>query len=94
MALLEAQAFGCPVVAGAYGGVPSVVRDGDSGVLTAPGDANALAQAVMDLCDDEDRRRALGIGAQRFVRGERTLQQAADRLRSALLPLIARTGRP
>lgn len=89
MVLLEAQAFGCPVVAGACGGVPSVVRDGDSGVLTRPGDANALAQAVMELCDDEDRRRALGIGAQRFVRGERTLQQAADRLRSALLPLIA-----
>ena len=60
MVLLEAQAFGCPVVAGACGGVLSVVRDGDSGVLTRPGDANALAQAVMELCDDEDRRRALG----------------------------------
>jgi glycosyltransferase involved in cell wall biosynthesis len=41
MALLEAQAHACPVVAGAYGGVASVVEDGRTGILTVPGDVAA-----------------------------------------------------
>ena len=89
MALLEAQAFGCPVIAGAYGGVPSVVRDGATGVLTAPGDAAAFASAVAALVDDPARRRALGLAARRFVAEERGLPQAVARLRSALMPLVA-----
>jgi glycosyltransferase involved in cell wall biosynthesis len=89
MALLEAQAFGCPVVAGAYGGVRSVVRDGATGVLAAPGDAAAFADAVAALIDDPGRRRALGTAARQFVAEERGLPQAAARLRSALLPLVA-----
>jgi glycosyltransferase involved in cell wall biosynthesis len=89
MVLLEAQAFGCPVVAGAYGGVASVVRDGATGLLTSPGDAMALASAVTALRDAPERRRALADAARRFVTEERGLQQASERLRASLLPLIA-----
>jgi glycosyltransferase involved in cell wall biosynthesis len=89
MVLLEAQAFGCPVVAGAYGGVASVVRDGETGLLTSPGDATALAEALRALRDAPDRRRALAGAARRFVTEERGLQQASERLRASLLPLLA-----
>jgi glycosyltransferase involved in cell wall biosynthesis len=89
MALLEAQAFGCPVVAGAYGGVASVVRDGATGVLTAPGEAIAFAEAVRALIERPERRRALALAARRFVVEERGLRQAAKTLRSALMPLVA-----
>ena len=88
MVLLEAQAFGCPVVAGAYGGVASVVRDGVTGLLTSPGDAMALAGAVAVLRDAPDRRRSLADAARHFVVEKRGLQQARDRLRADLLPLI------
>jgi glycosyltransferase involved in cell wall biosynthesis len=88
MVLLETQAFGCPVVAGAYGGVASVVRDGATGALTAPGDAAAFAEAIEGLVGNPGRRRALGAAAQRFVAEEHGLRQAAERLRSALLPLV------
>jgi glycosyltransferase involved in cell wall biosynthesis len=88
MVLLEAQAFGCPVVAGNYGGVRSVVRDGETGVLTAPGDRAAFADAVGELIDNPGRRQALGAAARRFVMAERALPQAAETLRSALLPLV------
>jgi glycosyltransferase involved in cell wall biosynthesis len=88
MVLLEAQAFGCPVVAGAYGGVASVVRNAETGLLTSPGDATAFARAVTALRDAPDRRRALGAAARRFVAGERGLEQASARLRMALLPMI------
>lgn len=98
MVLLEAQAFGCPVVAGAYGGVASVVRDGETGLLTSPGDAVALAGAVKALRDAPDRRRALSDAARRLVADKRGLQKASDRLRSSLLPLMTEhallTGSP
>jgi glycosyltransferase involved in cell wall biosynthesis len=92
LALLEAQAFGCPVVGGAYGGVASVVRDGETGILTPPGDAAAFAAAVAALIADPNRRRALAAAAGRFVAAERGLQPAAERLRSALMPLVESAG--
>ncbi len=88
LVLLEAQAFGCPVVAGAYGGVASVVREGKTGVLAPPGDADAFAASVAALIASPEQRRALGAAARRFVVEERGLGQAAARLRSALMPLV------
>lgn len=89
MALLEAQAHGCPVVAGAYGGVPSVVEEGRTGLLTVPGDVASFAGAVSDLIADRTRRHALGERAREFVQSERSLSQAAVRLRAVLAPQTA-----
>jgi glycosyltransferase involved in cell wall biosynthesis len=88
MALLEAQAHGCPVVAGGYGGVPDVVRDGVTGRVTAPGDAAALAAAIADLVGAPDRRTAMRAAALAFARGERGLDGAAAILRRTILPMI------
>nr|WP_246408039.1 glycosyltransferase family 4 protein [Microvirga lupini] len=92
MVLLEAQAMGCPVLAGAYGGVASVVKHGETGVLTTPGDIAAFADALSALLQDRNRLRSLGIHALRFIREERDLDHAALRLRNALEPLTARVG--
>ena len=46
MALLEAQACGLPVLAGASGGVPGIVADSKTGFLVAPGDAAAFASGL------------------------------------------------
>ena len=88
MVLLEAQSRGCPVVAGPFGGVPNVVRDGETGLLTLPGDVAALAAGVAALLDDPARRRTMGRAAQKFVRRERTVAQAAHVLRNHLAPLV------
>jgi glycosyltransferase involved in cell wall biosynthesis len=53
MALLEAQACGLPVVAGAWGGVPAIIVDGKTGWLSAPGDATAFS-ADVDFALDAD----------------------------------------
>ncbi len=90
MVLLEAQALGCPVIAGAYGGVASVVRHNETGLLTPPGDETALARSIASLLSDPEKRRRLSAAARRFVAEERSLGGAAARLRDALLPLVER----
>jgi glycosyltransferase involved in cell wall biosynthesis len=64
--LAEAQMVGTPAVAAAVGGVPSMVQDGDTGLLFPPGDAGALAQRVQMIFEND----AL---ASRLSQGERDL---------------------
>jgi glycosyltransferase involved in cell wall biosynthesis len=94
MVLLEAQAFGCPVLAGGYAGVASVVSDGRTGVLAAPGDAAAFAAALRPLLRDPARRRRFGAAARSFVTTDRGVEHAANRLRDDLLPLMAEAALP
>lgn len=63
MALVEAKACGCPVVATAVGGIPEVVRHGIDGILVPPRDPNAMADAIIGLFERPDVRRAFGRAA-------------------------------
>jgi glycosyltransferase involved in cell wall biosynthesis len=88
MVFLEAQAAGCPVVAGAFGGVPGVVKDGETGVLTTPGDIDVFARAIATLLAAPERRRSMGRAAREFLVRERSLDRAAAILRDSLSPLV------
>jgi glycosyltransferase involved in cell wall biosynthesis len=68
LALLEAMAAGRPVVATAVGGVPYVLKDGETGRLVAPGDVPGLAAAMGDLLDDPAEARRLALAGQAHVR--------------------------
>jgi phosphatidylinositol alpha-mannosyltransferase len=63
MVLTEAFAAATPVVASDIPGYRDVVRDGRDGLLTAPGDALALAQALRELALDPQRRAAMAAAA-------------------------------
>jgi glycosyltransferase involved in cell wall biosynthesis len=66
--LLDAMAFGRPVVATRAGGIPEAVEDGRTGLLVPPRDPRALADALGSLLQDEDRARRMGeAGRQRFL---------------------------
>ena len=80
MALLEAQASGLPVVAGASGGVAGVVTPERTGLLVAPGNAASFAAAVRRLLVDHDLRRRFGEAARHQVLAEHDLPAAASRL--------------
>lgn len=88
MALLEAQAAGLPAVAGDAGGVPDILRDGITGLLTPEGDADAFAGRVAELLDDPQRRSAMGSAARRVMAAEHGLDHAAATLDGWLRSLL------
>lgn len=58
--LLDAMAAGRPIVATRAGGIAEVVEDGVTGLLVPPGDAGALAAALIKLLGDESLRQRMG----------------------------------
>jgi glycosyltransferase involved in cell wall biosynthesis len=61
--ILEAMALGRPIVASDVGGIGEALVDGDSGLLVAPRDERALAEALVELLGDRGRAARLGRGA-------------------------------
>jgi len=84
MAMLEAQASGLPVVAGAVGGVGEIVVSGVTGLLVAPGDALAFAEAVRSAILDSRQRSAFAKAARQRVLIEHNLPTAARRLAAVI----------
>ena len=84
LATLEAQAAGLPVISENTAGVPEVVRDGETGILTAERDIPAYASAITALAGDAPRRAAMADAARRFAQTERGLNTAARRLDTLL----------
>ena len=58
--IMEALACGTPVVAMAMGGIPEQVKEGVTGYLTPPGDAEALAAQIVRLLQDDELRQEMG----------------------------------
>jgi len=66
--VLEAMAWGLPVVATDSGAVPSVVEDGITGYVIPMRDPEALAARVSDLLSDPGERERMGTAARAYVR--------------------------
>jgi len=80
---LEAAACGVPAVAGRSGGAHEAVADGETGIVIAARDVDALRDALSGLLEDAGRRTRMGEAARR--RAERDF--SCDRLVERLVPL-------
>lgn len=83
MALGEALAYGLPIVSTMAGAIPDTVPPG-TGLLTPPGDTQALAAALRLLLTDSWRREQLAAAARQAARQLPTWPETAARFAAAL----------
>lgn len=91
LAVLEAMASGLPVVAVDAGAVPEVVVHGQTGLLVPPGDAAAMADALVRLVRSPQERLSMGRRARQRA-AEHDVQRSADRLLALYSELKAGRG--
>lgn len=78
--LMEAMAMEVPCVTTWITGIPELIRSGRDGLLTPPGDVEALAEALSQLMDDPMLRRRLGRAGRKRVLEKYDLSQNTRRL--------------
>jgi len=78
MVLVEAMSASLPVVATEVGGVPKVVRRGETGLLVPAGDADALGAALTELRDDPARRERFAARACVVAEAEYSSRRMTD----------------
>lgn len=74
IAVLEAAAMACPILASDAGGIPELVANEEHALLVQPEDPSALAQGLIRLGADRAFARRLGENAQRRVREKFSLE--------------------
>ncbi|MFH1190661.1 MAG: glycosyltransferase family 4 protein [Candidatus Omnitrophota bacterium] len=79
LALMEAMAQGLAVVGSAVGGIKTLIQDKINGLLVAPADAPALAQAIITLLNDSRLRSNLGARAREFIIANFSKEEMVDK---------------
>ncbi len=90
--ILDAMAAGLPVVATSVGGVPEIVKDGETGILVPPLEPEALAHALARMADDSGMRDRLGSNGRSLARSY-DADRTAFRTRELYLEVLG-GGRP
>jgi glycosyltransferase involved in cell wall biosynthesis len=95
ISVLEAMAYGKPVVASRIGGLPELVRHERNGLLFEPKNAAELSRQVRTLLADRELRKRFGREARRIVDAEYSIQRHAATLLSlyeSLMPMPDKVG--
>ncbi|HSB71819.1 MAG TPA: glycosyltransferase family 4 protein, partial [Candidatus Methylomirabilis sp.] len=79
-AVLQAMALGRPVVATRLGGIPEIVRDGETGLLVPTRDPAALAKGITQVLDDPRGAARRAQAAADLVRTHYTLEVTLDKM--------------
>ncbi len=77
---LQALATGVPVVASHVGGIPSIIKDGETGRLVPMQDPVVLAKAIRETLVQREKTQAMCAAGRRFMEREHSLENMLDRL--------------
>ncbi|HPQ68320.1 MAG TPA: glycosyltransferase family 4 protein [bacterium] len=86
---IEAMAAALPLVATDAGGIPDIVEDGVTGRLAPPGDAQAMAEAVLAYLSDDDAAQAAGKAGYERVRANFTNTIMTNKVRALYAEVLA-----
>jgi glycosyltransferase involved in cell wall biosynthesis len=93
MVVLEAMACGKAVIGSNVGGIPSLVRNGESGFLAKPGDSKDLERLINILCKDSKLRESMGSFGRRLVEKGYSADHMVDRTLKVYESLCAASAR-
>jgi glycosyltransferase involved in cell wall biosynthesis len=85
LAAAESLAVGVPVIASRIGALPELIDEGTNGLLVAPGDPRALADALCELTSDPERLRSMSKAARAKAEREFDLNKLSRNLVEILL---------
>lgn len=85
---MEAASLGLPVVVSRTGGLPELVKDGETGFICEKADLEGYMAAFRRLAEDADLRTAMGTRAKLLHSGEFTVAHMAERLESAFVKIV------
>jgi len=94
MVYLEAQSCGLPVVAYDNGGIPEVVENGRTGLLTPLHDEGAFDKAIRSLLLDAEKRQRMGKEAAAHIRRHHDLDRNYGELEQILRGVVAEYKQP
>ncbi len=57
--VMESQLYGTPVIGADIGGIPELIKNGETGMLFNPGDGDALCDAIHRLWQDDDKAKEM-----------------------------------
>lgn len=81
VAIMESMAAGRPVIASQIAGIPELVRDAQTGWLVAPGDADALADRILQVADMPlSQLQSIGLAARQCALDRHDVAQEAAKL--------------
>lgn len=86
MTIVEAGAYGLPVVAARSGGFPEVIVDGITGFLFEPGEIDSLVAVLARVIADRALRSQAGCAGRAFVSQTFTMERMARRFAEAVSP--------
>jgi len=86
--VLDAFAAGVPVAATAGGGLPELVRDGETGLLASVGDAPALAEAINRLLEHSMEAEKFSSRARQWVESESSLPRMVEQYRDVYQKIL------
>ena len=89
LSILEAMAHAKPIVASRIGGIPELVRDGETGLLFEPDDTQQLSSCIRTLLRDSDLRKKFGRQARKIAETEYSLERHGAALLSLYRNLTA-----
>jgi glycosyltransferase involved in cell wall biosynthesis len=93
VSVLEAMAHGRPVVATAVGGIPELVRDGETGFLVEPGDVRGLRTALELMLGSPLLRRRMGRAGRELVAARCSHERVAELTHETYVDALGRTLR-
>lgn len=83
--VIEALAFGMPVVSTNIHALPEVVRDGETGLTVNPDNPAELVQAILRLAEDPEQAKSLGSAGANLARGLFDCEANASRMAQAFI---------